>query len=302
MSKKILHFIFIVSLLSACEKDVVIIPNNNAPVYSEIPTILLENYVNRLYIDLIGREPLDDEMENDVQFLRDNDVTFDSRDSLISKLQLDTSFIAGDISYKNAYFNRLYEMIKVRLIEGVSDSYIQNEMGIFLFFYEVDSIAGNLIGAHNNLLSYYRLKDILDSKSMLYNDSIDIKEMHRRMINSSIYDQINMNTFNFVNAAFDNLLFRYPTQNEFDNSYAMIEDEMPNTVFGFSGTNKEDFIDIICNTREFYEGTIHWSYLTLLARTPTTQETDFLMNDFFNTCDFLKLQRYIMKTDEYAQF
>ena len=74
------------------------------------------------------------------------------------------------------------------------------------------------------------------------------------------------------------------------------------TVFGFSGTNKEDFIDIICNTREFYEGTIHWSYLTLLARTPTTQETDFLMNDFFNTCDFLKLQRYIMKTDEYAQF
>ena len=302
MNKNYIYIILCVLLFTACKKDVVIIPNNNAPNYSEIPTILLENYVNRLYIDLIGREPLDDEMENDVQFLRDNDVTFQSRDSLITKLQFDTTFIAGDISYKNAYFHKLYEMVKVRLIEGVSNSYIQNEMGIFLFFYEVDSIAGNLIGAHNNLISYYRLKSIIDSESSYYYDSISIKEMHKRMINSSIYDQINMNTFNFVNAAFDNLLFRYPTQNEFNKTYSMIEDQIPQTVLGFSGTNKEDFISIITNTREFYEGMIHWSYITLLARTPSSQETDFLMNDFFITCDFHKLQRYIMKTDEYAHF
>ena len=302
MNKNYIYIILCFLLIVSCKKDVVIIPNNNAPNYSEIPTILLENYVNRLYIDLIGREPLDDEMENDVQFLRDNDVTFESRDSLISKLQFDTTYIPGDISYKNAYFLRLYEMVKVRLIEGVSNAYIQNEMGIFLFFYEVDSIAGNLIGAHNNLIGYYRLKSIIDSELSLYHDSINIKEMHKRMINSSIYDQINMNTFNFVNAAFDNLLFRYPTQNEFNNTYTMIEDQIPQSVLGSSGTNKEDFINIICNTREFYEGMIHWSYITLLARTPTTQETDYLMNDFYITCDFHKLQRYIMKTDEYAHF
>ena len=82
----------------------------------------------------------------------------------------------------------------------------------------------------------------------------------------------------------------------------MIEDQIPNTVLGLSGTNKEDFINIICNSREFYEGIIHWSYLTLLARVPTTIETDFLMNDFYFTCDFHKLQRHIMKTDEYAHF
>ena len=302
MNKNLLYIILFIFSFSACERDIIVIPNNNAPNYSEIPTILLENYVNRLYIDLIGREPLDDEMDNDVQFLRDNDVSILSRDSLISKLQFDTTYVPGDISYKNAYFNRLYGMVKVRMIEGASNAYIQNEMGIFLFFYEVDSIAGNLIGAHNNLINYYRLKDIISSESLLYNDSINIKEMYRRMINNSIYDQINMNTFNFVNAAFDNLLFRYPTQNEFNNSYSMIEDQIPNTVLGLSGANKEDFINIICNSREFYEGIIHWSYLTLLARVPTTIETDFLMNDFYITCDFHKLQRYIMKTDEYAHF
>ena len=286
----------------ACEKETIIIPNNNAPNYDEIPTILLENYVNRLYIDLIGREPLDEEMNLDVQFLRDNNVTIESRDTLISKLQFDTTYVEGDISYKNAYFHRLYEMVKVRMIEGASNAYIENEMGIFLFFYEVDSLAGNLIGAHNNLINYYRLKDIIESESLYYNNFIDIKEMHRRMLNNAIYDQINMNTFNFVNAAFDNLLFRYPTQNEFNCSYSMIEDEIPQIVLGFSGSNKDDLINIICNSREFYEGIIHWSYLTLLARVPSTIETDYLMNDFYITCDFHKLQRYIMKTDEYAHF
>ena len=302
MSRALLYIIFVAITITACKKDVVIIPNNNAPIYSEIPTILLENYVNRLYIDLIGREPLDDEMSSDVEFLRNNDVTLESRDSLIYKLQFDTNFVPCDSSYKQAYFHRLYEMVKVRLIEGVSNGHIQTVMNTRYNRYVNDSLGGNMISAHENLIKYYRFRDIINSESDLYYNLIDIKEMHRRMINNPIYDNINMNTFNFVNAAFDNLLFRFPTQYEFNNSYAMIEDEQPYTVLGSSGTNKEDFINIICNTREFYEGIIHWTYLTLIARVPTTTETDFLMNDFYISCDFHKLQRYVMKTDEYAHF
>ena len=302
MNKYVFYIIFVAITITSCKKDVVIIPNNNAPIYSEIPTILLENYVNRLYIDLIGREPLDDEMSSDVQFLRDNDVSFQSRDSLIFKLQFDTVFIPGDSSYKIAYFHRIYEMVKVRLIEGVSNSHIQTVMNTRYNRYVNDSLGGNMISAHENLMKYYRFKDVINSESAYYNSLINIKEMHRRMINNPIYDNINMNTFNFVNAAFDNLLFRFPTQYEFNNSYAMIEDEQPYSVLGSSGTNKEDFINIICNTREFYEGIIHWTYLTLLARVPTTTETDFLMNDFYISCNFLKLQRYVMQTDEYAHF
>jgi len=302
LSRVVLYIVFVAITIIACKKDAVIIPNNNAPIYSEIPTILLENYVNRLYIDLIGREPLDDEMSSDVEFLRNNDVTLESRDSLIYKIQFETNFIPGDSSYKQAYFHRLYEMVKVRLIEGVSNGHIQTVMNTRYNRYVNDSLGGNMISAHENLIKYYRFKDIISSESDFYNNLIDIKEMHRRMINNPIYDNINMNTFNFVNAAFDNLLFRFPTQYEFNNSYAMIEDEQPYTVLGSSGTNKEDFINIICNTREFYEGIIHWTYLTLIARVPTTTETDFLMNDFYISCDFHKLQRYVMKTDEYAHF
>ena len=302
MNNKIGYIICFLIVVSSCKKDTLVIDGNNPPVYSAIPTVLIENYINRIYIDLIGREPLDSEMLIDVQYLRDNDVSIESRDSLIYKLQFDTLYIEGDESYKLAYFHRIYDMVKVRLIEGASNGDISFYMSNHYADYEVDSVAGNLIEAQKHLLKYYRLSAIIDSELDYYDNIIDIKEMHKRMIYNSIYDQINMNTFNFVNAAFDNLLFRYPTQNEFNNSYFMIEDNQPFTIFGYSGSNKLDFTNLICDSREFYEGIIQWTYLTMLARIPTSIERDFLMNDFYITTDFQKLQRFIMTTDEYAHF
>ena len=67
-------------------------------------------------------------MLSDVQFLRDADVTLESRDSLIYKLQFDTTYIEGDSSYRFAYFHRIYEMAKVRLLEGVSNAYISQDL------------------------------------------------------------------------------------------------------------------------------------------------------------------------------
>ena len=289
-------------LFFSCKRDADIIPNNDPPYYNEIPTILLENYVNRIYIDLLGREPLDQEMEQDVQYLRDRDVSLESRDTLLYKLQFDTTYIPGDSSYKFAYFHRMYEMLKVRLIEGASNGYISNELGNHYLNYVNDSVNGHMLDANNKLRQYNILNNVLKSEAQYYNSEIEINEVHRRMIYNSVYDQINMNTFNFINAAFDNLLFRYPTQYEFDEVYKMIEDNTAQIVLGASGNNKEGFTYIICDTKEFYEGVIVWAYGTLLARSPTTEETDILMNNFYFDHDFQWVQRRIMETDEYAHF
>ena len=299
---KYLKYFLIILCFFSCEKERELIGGNNAPFYDEVPTILLENYVNRLYIDLIGREPLDDEMERDVLYLRDNDVSFGSRDSLILKLQSDTLFVEGDSSYKKAYFHRTYEMLKVRLLEGVSNGVIQQEMGNAYQRYLSDSLLGNMLEANKNLLQFNMLSMIISSEHEYMHGEININEVHRRMIYNPIYDQINMNTFNFVNASFDNLLYRYPTQYEFDEVYKMIEDNTAQIVFGQSANDKEGFTHIISNTREFYEGVILWSYLTLLARNPSTQETDFLMQSFYFDYDLQYVQREIMKTNEYAHF
>ena len=297
----IIPFVLIL-LCYSCKKDPEIILDNEAPYYAEIPTILLENYVNRMYIDLLGREPLDNEMLNDVQYLRDADVTIESRDSLLYKLQFDTTYIEGDSSYKFAYFHRMYEMIKVRLLEGASNAYIGQDLYNYYQEYLVDSIAGNMLEANKKLLNYNLLNSVLESELQYYNNEIEISEMHRRMIYNSVYDKINMNTFNFINAAFDNLLFRYPTQYEFNETYLMIEDNTAQVVLGSSGNNKEEFTHIICSTREFYEGVVVWMYGTLLARNPTSEETDILMQKFYYDHDLQWLQRQIMHSDEYAHF
>ena len=300
--RSFLFFTVIVLCISSCKKDADIISNNDAPYYGEIPTILLENYVNRIYIDLIGREPLDVEMTNDVQFLRDADVTLESRDALLYKLQFDTTYIEGDSSYKFAYFHRVYEMVKVRLLEGVSNGYISQDLNNLWNDYTQDSLNNNLLEANKKLMQYHILNDVIESELAYYNNEIEISEVHRRMIYNPVYDKINMNTFNFINAAFDNLLFRFPTQYEFNESYTMIEDNTSQIILNTSGNNKADFCQIISDSRGFYEGVIIWSYHYLLARDPSTQEIDFLMMTFYQNHDFQWVQRQIMQTNEYAHF
>ena len=300
--KNLIFLLLTVIVIASCKKDIKPIFDNDAPYYGETPTILLENYVNRMYIDLLGREPLDGEMDTDVQLLRDNEVSLESRNNLLLKLQFDTTYIPGDSSYKFAYFHRMYDMLKVRLLEGASNAYIGQDLSNHYQSYLVDSIAGNMLEANKKLLNYNVLNNVLKSEIQYYNSQIEINEMHRRMIYNSVYDNINMNTFNFINAAFDNLLFRFPTQYEFDEVYLMIEDNTAQVVLGASGNNKEAFTHIICNTREFYEGAIIWAYGTLLARMPTSAETDFLMQSFFYDYDFQWVQRQIMQSDEYAHF
>ena len=225
------------------------------------------------------------------------------------RLQYDTTYVEGDSSYKFAYFHRTYEMMKVRLIEGASNSYIGSELNTFYNNYVKDSINGNILDAYKRLLKYNQLNNVLESELQYYHGEIEINEMCRRMIFNPVYDNINMNTFNFINAAFDNLLFRYPTGSgnpypgsEFTSSQLMIDENTAQIVLGSSGNNKEDFTYIISNTREFYQGMIIWTYNTLLARDPSSIEIDLLMNDFYYSHDYQWLQRQIMKTDEYAHF
>ena len=301
-SKLFLILSFIVSVLFSCKKEDVLIGNNDSPYYGGVPTVLVEFYVNRVFIDLIGREPFDEEMENEVAFLRSYDLSMEGRDSLIIKLQTDTTFIEGDSSYKFAYYHRMYDMLKVRLIEGASNAYISQDMSTWYQNYVVDSIAGEMLNAYKKLIEYNNLNDVLKSELQYYNGIIGIKDIHRRMIFNSVYDDINMNVFNYINAVFDNLLFRYPTQFEFDESYNMISDNTPQILLGSSGQSKYDFADIMCDSREFYEGVIQWTYLTLIARVPTSEEVDKFMNTFYYDYDFQYIQRQIMISDEYAHF
>ena len=306
MKNNIYIILVFITIIFSCRKEETI-PNNRPPYYDEIPTVLIENYVNRIFIDLLGREPLDIEMEEEVQYLRDNDLQMEFRDSLVTKLMtkstLDTAIGDSSAIYKIAYYHRIYDMTKARMIEGASNEYIQQEISNIEQLILNDSLmGGNQSSIDKKRFAVNKLKKIISSENQYMNGDIEINEVYARMLYNDVYDEINMNTFNFVNASFDDLFFRFPTAEEFDNGFNMIENDESRLLFNLPGQNKLDYIELLTTSREFYEGMINWVYLTMLSREPTTLEKDQIMETFFYDHDLQEVQKRVLMTDEYAHF
>ncbi len=293
-------------IMFSCKKTETIegttIADNNSPYYDGIPTVQVQNYVNRIFIDLIGREPLDSEMEFEVNKLRDNSLSFEARDTLITKLLEDETFLDGDTSYKHAYYQRTYELFKVRMLEGASDADIIRERNMIAGNLVRDSIAGDYYNLALNLRRIEKLNNVLLINEEYRNAEIDIQEAFARLLDNVVYDKINMNTFNFLNAAFNDLFGRFPTAEEFDIGFDVIEFDIPGNLFGEYAANKGDFVQVLVNTEEFDEGIIRWTYGTLMAREPTSEEVYEALEEFKDTKDLQALQLSLLRTDEYANF
>jgi len=283
--KNVFLSVLTIFLLFSCKKETIVLTENQPPIVNNVPAIKIENYINRLFIDLLGREPLDSEMSAEVATLRAADLSTEARTALIIKLQTNTDFIEGDTSYQRAYHQHIYNLAKVRCMEGASEA----EIGMALS--TADLFEDSL-----------RLLKVFSSRTELQMSEITIEEMFGRMIYNKVYDEINMNTTNFVNASFDNLLWRFPTNTEFQAGFNMCEFQIEEQLFGETGTNRQDYVDIFINSREMFEGLIIWVYQQALQRTPTTEETFILLEDFYTHRDIREIQKVVMVTDEYANF
>ncbi|MDB4089095.1 hypothetical protein N9544_05675 [Flavobacteriales bacterium] len=303
MKKIIILFIASTFLtLSACKKEDKFIAGNTAPNYYGVPTIKVKNYVNRLFIDLSGREPLDVEMDSLVILLEANNLNFATREAIINNLQFDTTAQNNGDNFKQLFYLNIYGLQKARFLEGVPDAGISQlkfnaENGAI-----TDSLMGNLLGYHWKKQQAKIYGDILTSDTALRNGSITFNEMCRRMCYNGIYDQINMNSFNYINAVFDNNLYRFPTSQEFTSSYNMVESDLADLVLGQPGASKYDFSKIITNSLEFNNGTVTWIYRSYLSRFPNSTELYHYSLHYQTNSDIAYIIREVMKTDEYANF
>jgi hypothetical protein len=306
-----LFLLLIPILLFSCKKETetVVFQNNNIPQYNEIPTILVENYVNRLYIDLIGREPTDQEMAADVAALEAASLTAAARISIADKLMNSTVFIEGDSSYAHAYHQKFYDDNKARFIDGASESEVYESYYLYYFISVQDSLAGNMLAYEVNRLQANKMLDVINSRYQLRNGLINVSEVCRRMCFNQIYDDINMNTFNYINATFDDLFFRFPTEAEIDEAFEPIE-QLPSSedpdltgyLFGEVFSNKSEYIELLTSCDEFGEGLIRWVYFSLLNREPSTPEIVVMLNKMGTNYDIEAVQKAILSTDEYAGF
>lgn len=299
--KKILLFVFLSTLLY-CKKEPTIIPDNIPINGKYVSTIQIENYVNKLFIDLLGREPLDSESEIEVALLKESKLSVESRETLVIKLQSNTDFIDGDTSYQMAYYQRIYEMVELKMLEGVEHSYMRSKISQKTNLLESAILDGDSASATILRKDIQELKNIFSIREDYRLGLIDMDEIFARLIDNMIYDLINMNTFNFINASFEDLFFRLPSIQEYNTGYDMVEHNVSGFILGKSGTNKEDYIAIITDSKEFYQGLIIWTYQMSLGRDPTAKEVYTLLEDFYITHDYQVLQQKIMITDEYAKF
>ena len=143
---------------------------------------------------------------------------------------------------------------------------------------------------------------MLDSRQSLYDGLIAYHQMYSFMIDNGIYDVINMNTFNFVRATFDQLVWRLPTVQEYDEGFLMIEYNQTAELFGAIGSDKNDYIRILTESNEMYEGMLIWCFQVFLSRPPTSGEVVTLLPDSINSKDINSLIAQILVTDEYANF
>jgi hypothetical protein len=294
--------IFSSIIFSCTESENIDINNNKLPKYKSISTLRIENYVQRMFIDLLGRESTNQERDSFTAQLKRSDLHDSCRTRLVRTLLYDTTYHVGDSSYRHAFAQRIYDISKARFLEGASDPSIAQFVGNLDFAIAVARLEGDSTRVY--LYYDYRKKyfDVLNSRILFRKNLIDYRQMTASMINNSIYDGINMNSFNFVNAAFDNVLSRKPTGDEFSRSFDIIEKNLSRSLFGRWATNKNEFCQVLTESDAFHEGQIRWFYYVMVQREPTTAEVSKLFFPIIKNHRIEEILETILITDEYAQF
>ena len=303
---KLNHIAFISSLacllISCTKKETLVVNNNQVPKYKEVSTLMVENYINRLFIDLLGREATLSEREGLVKRLRFGKLSFSSRDSIVKMLQFDSTYRMGDSSYRKAYSTRMYLIAKARFLEGAADMDIaqrSSNLNFAITVYQLNGDSVNMFACRDQKKFFDR---VLKSNYWFSRNSITYNKFLSYMLNNGIYDMINMGSFNYVNATFDDVFNRKPSIDEFNRAYAIIEKNIPTDIFNKVISNKNEYCEAITESSGFYEAEIRWWYFQYLRHEINSATLFPILNTFLKDHSIENAQRKILITDEYAQF
>jgi len=294
---QILLSAFLLMLFPGCQPEDIRFEDNPVPVYEGVPTVVVDAYLTRAYIDLIGREPLPQELEEERAALRAGDLESEAREALVDRL----TGSASDTTYLAAHDRKVFDDLTGRFLDGTSRESLILEMEFQRFLATQDSLAGGTAYLFFNFQAD-RLERTVLSIQEFRAGTIDWREVNRRFCDNSFYDEINMNSFNFVNAAFDDLYGRYPTEAEFEQAYAAVEFGAPSLLFGEVIEDRFDFLDAMVGDPEFEEGAIRWLAEKLLVRPITGAEMVAWRTTAGPDVDIRPLLKLLISSDEYADF
>ena len=281
---------------SACSPEELVYENNPVPPYDGVPTVLVDAYLTRAFIDLIGREPLELELETERAALRAGALGIEARSNVVARL------MGADPEYAPLYDRKLSDDLSGRFLDGFSQEAMDAELENLLDMATMDSLQGNTTGYLYNTWQAERMARLRGAVDGYRLGSINWREVSRRFCDNVTYDDLNMNSFNFINATFDDLFGRYPTEAEFEQAYAAVEFNSTSVVFGTAISNAAEYLEVLVANGEFDEGSVRWWAERLLVRPITDAEMVSWTQTVGTDVNIRALQQLLITSDEYADF
>jgi hypothetical protein len=278
--------LILLSILVGCQPDpeLVTVPNNQPPADTAVARLTVETYVNRLYINLMGRKPTGAELRTNTDALFAANLAVANRRSLIRSL-----------TATEEYRLRLYDEPRATLLNGASDSDIDILMIGFqqAILIETNPTIKALLQIELDKLS--KLRAIPDR---LRAGTLTVQQMHSIIVDNQVYNDINMGIFNYTLSFFESFLQRNPTGAEHESAMQM-NDGLPAVLFLREGSSREDFIDIFLSSQAYYEGQVRQLFRRTLFRDPTSVEMTQYTNLYAQSGSYANLLEALLATDEF---
>lgn len=272
-------------LFASCTKtELETVTDNVAPPDRTIENVTIENYVTRSYILALGREPSSSEFSNATSLLISAGLDSTSR----------AQFLVSVFS-NSAYLPQVYAQNKIDLLNNADTADFTAWINIFGFLLSDSSNVALFPYLEYEIARLVKLQSAFDD---FISGSIDLAELQRRMCSNNIYDEINMGSANFVISSFQHLLNRNPTIAEQNSGVSMVDGSNA-VLFLEAGSSKEDYLNIITGTNNYYEAQVVFLYQKYLNRAPTNQEMSAGTLKYSSTNDYTIVQKDILSTNEF---
>ena len=262
---------FTVSIFSSCE---FFNPHN-------IPDELTQtNFVNKSSIYLLGRKPYYEELRKAKQFFSENGFTQSSREEYLLK-------ISASEEYK-LYMYQLARNDLMNFIFNPDSTEIQNTINVWTDMHPDEYGRKEII----------RLKKLQTIPRDLLKNNLDNISLHKRLINNSYYDFINMGTENFVISMYNNFLDRSPTNYELIQGKLMVDSSRA-FFLGLQGDSKEDFISLFFESFPYYEGQVRMLYKRYYFSEPSAEFLTKYTLEYSKQKDLRKIQAKLLSMDAF---
>lgn len=282
------HTLFALLLLfiASCTKnDDEIIKGNVPPPDYTIDSATMDIYINKVYVNLIGREPIGTEKAEASATLKQHNFSKEDREQF-----LDNFFI------KPEYNRNLYNIVRIEYLNNLDSAEIEDNIALYEYLQGQPEYAAFYQAIEEELVRMRAMRNIVPE---LNSGTLDFKGLLKKCTYNFFYDQINMGAENFVVSTFQNYLFRYPTDSELANGVGMINGAN-GVLFLQTGNSKQEYVDIFFNSDDYYEGQVRYMFVKYLFREPGSAEVSYYANLYKTTGNYKALQKQFFATDEYA--